>query len=522
MRMHKITYEAIKDRARYFLDFFKGGESLINPSSPRYASAILSVRTLADDNSVLHRTQNVSSYLIPFEGESDYDFKRRQGRSFYFNLVSQVINAYSDAVTSKVSRNFGALEPFVNSNVDYRESTWSEFVNQNAKFTALFGVTATYVDYSVPENVTSLGDLISVGAGPKTILINPIQFAWVIVSPYGEVEEFAWFENSSAPTANNERQVCIRVVNKQGWYIVDSAVNVTSMESSLQSIANSGKITTQGTHPASLNGKLPVVFNFYDRDYTASYPVGKSLVNDLVDVARAVYNYNSSIENIHQSTFPILTIPLARSGGVMPPKTEMAVGSQNALPYDSETGTPNYIAPPSDPARELREHISFVIRHAYQQLGLTLTLDAGAQIQSGEALKIRSREFESYASMFASNMLKFETKVLEIFKLYLGLVDEEYSITYPKTFSIPQTKEDLDNAKTLIDVSFLSNSGKVAALRQMLTVALSLPEDQLNTVIEESTVKLDLLTAVPEQIVESTVPDQDSTKEIPPEAGETA
>jgi hypothetical protein len=479
--MQKVVYEDFKQRLLYIQDFFKGGDHLMNPSSTGYGKTSLTVRTLDSDNNVHASTRALNSYLIPFDAESVEDFLKRQNRTFYFNLVSQVVNAYSDSVTSKVSRDFDTLEPFVNSNVDFRESTWSEFVASNAKFTALFGFTATYVDYVVPEGVNTLGGIIEQDAGPKCILINPLQFAWVVVSAKGEVEEFAWYESAEDTGSANVKAVSIRVVNRKGWKIVQGALNVVNLGKGMADLV----VTLEGDHPTSLKGKLPVVFNFYDRDYTASYPLGKSLVNDLVDVARAVYNYNSMVSDIHKGTFPILTVPLARTGGVMPPKTEIAVGSANALPYDSETGTPNYISPSSEPSRELREHTSYIIRTAYQQLGLTLTLDSSAQIQSGEALKIRSREFESYASKFASNMLKFESKVLDLFNMYLGL-QAKYSIAYPKTFSIPQTKEDFENAKGLLDVSFISNEGKVAALKQMISVALSLSDEEMGSVLEGS------------------------------------
>jgi hypothetical protein len=215
-------------------------------------------------------------------------------------------------------------------------------------------------------------------------------------------------------------------------------------------------------------------------------------VNDLVDTARAVYNYNSWASDIHQkASFPILTVPLAKSGGVMPPKTEMALGSNNALPYDSESGTPSFISAPTDSTRELREQINFIISKALSQVGLSMAVDNSSQIQSGEALRIRSREFESYAGKFANFMRKFEEKTLDFFKMYLGMQEVEVSIVYPKTFSIPQTTEDIQNAQSLLSIGFLSNEGKVAALRQIAGIALSISDDELNTIVETSQVKLE-------------------------------
>lgn len=57
---------------------------------------------------------------------------------------------------------------------------------------------------------------------------------------------------------------------------------------------------------------------------------------------------------------------------------------------------------------------------------------------------------------------------------------------YPKTFSIPATKEDMDNAQQVMNVPFISNEGKVAALRQMMNVGLSLTEEETNEILAES------------------------------------
>jgi len=486
------TYDFCRDRALYLTDFFYGGEKLKNPSSLSIGSTKVSRKNYdSDSKDFYYTTHQIRSYLIPFEAEDDQKFKNREAGAYYFNLVSQVVNAYADSVTSKVSRNLGLLEPFVNNNVDYRDSTWSEFINQNAKMTALYGMTATYVDYTIPEGVTvnSRSDLKTKGLAPKCILISPLAFAWVDVNHFGEINEFAWYENV-IEDSNANATVILRIVDKKGWKQVGAQVNFS--KNPYEQVAASGQLITEGKHPASLKGKLPLVFNYFERIYNSSYPMGQSLVVDLVDVSRAVYNYNSWAGDIHQkASFPILTVPLAKSGGVMPPKTEMALGSNNALPYDSESGTPSFISAPTDSTRELRDQVNFMIQKAMSQLGLSLNLDQGSQIQSGEALKIRSREFEVKASKFASNNKKYEIKVLDLFKDYLGMSEQEIAITYPKVFSIPETSEDLTNALKLLDVPFLGTEGKLSALNQALSVALSLSDEQTTSILNESKAMLE-------------------------------
>lgn len=485
------SYDHLKDKLLFLSDFYAGGEQVRNPSSLSLGTArVIKKNYNEETKDFFYTAHSVRSYLIPFDGEDDNKFNSRRQNAYYFNLVSQVVNAYSDACTNKVSRNLGILEPFLNNDVDYRDSTWSEYVNQVAKMSSLFGMTATYVDFAVPADsvINSRSDFATKGLSPKCILISPLSFAWVVVNHVGDVEQFAWYETITGEQGYAS-SVIIRIVDKQGWKQVGAQVNMS--KNVQEQVAVSGELISEGKHPASLNGKLPIVFCYYDRDYTARYPLGKSLVNDLADTARAVYNYNSWASDTHQkASFPILTVPLARTGGVMPPKTEMAVGVNNALPYDSESGSPSFIAAPSDPTRELREHVNFIIQKAYQQLGLSMVTDSSAAPSSGEALRIRSREFESLASRFANNLKKFEEKVIDLFKLYLGMTEIVTSINYPKTFSIPQTSQDLDNAMTLLSIAFLSDEGKIAALQQVASIALSVSDDELNTIIETSAVKL--------------------------------
>lgn len=485
--LNLVTFDTQKDFYLYLNDFFQGGESIKSPSSLNIGTVTLTRRAYSQETKDYYVTRNtVRSYLIPFDGESDDKFMSRIQTSYYFNIVSQVVSAYADSVTSKVMRNLGALEPFLNTNVDYRENSWAEYVSHCAKMTALYGMTATVIDFSLPEGVSvnSRNDLLLNDLGPKTILVTPLAFAWMKTTSLGEVVEFAYYENFIDDSQYNAYAV-LRIVTPEGF----KKIQIDSLNTSKNvytQIAERGVVLDEGKNSVALRGKLPVVFNFYERDYNTSYPSGKSLVNDLVDTARSVYNYCSWASDVHQrAAFPILTIPLARTGGVMPPKTEIAVGTNNALPYDSESGTPSFIAAPSDPTREIREHINFMIQRSYQLLGLSMVVDEGS-IQSGEALKIRSREFENNAAKFASYMRKFEEKVITNFKNLLGMGDVETTIIYPKTFSIPQTAQDFANAQNMLAIPFLSVEGKMEALNQMVSIALSVDDQKLNEIIEGS------------------------------------
>ncbi len=256
-----------------------------------------------------------------------------------------------------------------------------------------------------------------------------------------------------------------------------------------------GTIVDTGPLPTVLGGKLPVVFNFYKRVSASRYPLGQSLVDDVADIARSIYNKLSWEDEIHaKAGFPFLAIPMASSGGQMDPATRKAVGPDKAMPYDSSTGAPSWIQPSSESSKELRESCVFRFALALRTAGLEMTADASAQVQSGEALRIRSRDFESRAKRFANNMTRYENATLALIALLSG-VSEPATATYPKRFTLPDSVEDLANALALLDPQKMpleiGVAGKLAAVRQALAAALSLSDTQAEEILAEIKATLD-------------------------------
>ncbi len=157
------------------------------------------------------------------------------------------------------------------------------------------------------------------------------------------------------------------------------------------------------------------------------------------------------------------------------------------MPYDSTTGAPQWVQPSSESSKELRDSCVFRFQLALRTAGLEMASDASAQVQSGEALRIRSRDFESRAKRFANNMTRYENAVLGLIALLSG-VSEKPTATYPKRFTLPDSVEDLANALALLDPSKMpleiGPDGKIAAAKQALGAALSLSDAETASIID--------------------------------------
>ena len=239
--------------------------------------------------------------------------------------------------------------------------------------------------------------------------------------------------------------------------------------------------------PAALRGALPIEFVSYKRDTSTPYPLGLSLVSDAAAVGRAIYNYLSWAQEIHRHAgFPFLALPMAATGGQMDPQTRVSVGPTRALPYSADTGAPSYVQPSSESTRELREHCVFLFQAALRTAGLEMSADASAQVQSGEALRIRSRDFESRAKRFARNLERYETRMLSLLARFAGVADPQ-RVTYAERFALPDPTSDLANAlKLLTDCPVeMGVTAKTAAVRVAVKAALSLSDADLARVMDE-------------------------------------
>jgi hypothetical protein len=173
-----------------------------------------------------------------------------------------------------------------------------------------------------------------------------------------------------------------------------------------------------------------------------------------------------------------LAIPLERTGGQIDAMTRVQIGPTKALPYSSAAGAPNYVQPSSESPRELREHCVWLFQTALRSAGIEMAADQSSQVQSGEALRIRSRDFEARAARYARNLQRYEQRMLSFFARLAG-VPEDFTITYPQRFTLPDPSIDLTNAiRVLTEVPIeIGVDAKVRAVGQVMRSGLDMSDD---------------------------------------------
>jgi hypothetical protein len=288
------------------------------------------------------------------------------------------------------------------------------------------------------------------------------------------------------------QRVCVRVWSTAGWEVregrVRTDVGLSQQKGSLGTIAKGpdGQ-ELRGPLPPALGGELPVVPFFYRRISASRYPLGQSLVDDACDVARSIYNKLSQEDEIHdKAAFPFLAIPMADSASGMDPATKVAIGPGRGMGFSSGTGAPQWVQPSSESSRELRESCMFRFMLALRSAGLEVAADQSAQVQSGEALRIRSRDFESRAKRFAANMARYERQVLRLIALLSGS-KEESSVEYGKRFTLPDQAEDLNSSLRLLKEMpiEIGAEAKERVVRKAIDAVLALSDEEMARVMAE-------------------------------------
>jgi len=483
--MNGTNYSIYRERYAFLRDSYWGGDRYRYPSATNLASAA-SVRVAINQDGVrLEEIIRHQSYLVPHPRESEENFLVRLKLAIYVNVVAPIVDAYAEACTTKVTRDLGALDV---SNVDCQQRDWSELVEDAARWSALYGWILAVVDTPKADAVpATLAEEQAAGIKPRIVIVEPAAIAWIKTDGVGQLKEVAYVEEAWRDDAKQNQSVRIRIIRSGEWELRKGTFPLTS------EISNSYgdyDLIEKGALSERLRGRLPVHPLFYRRVAGPS-PLGQSLVEDAADIARAIYNALSWANETHRKAgFPFLAVPLAATGGQMDAATARTIGPSNAFPYDSNTGAPSWVQPSAESTQELREHCGWLFQMALRTAGLEVAADSSAQVQSGEALRIRSRDFESRAARFARNLQRWETNVLEDFATLAGEAVEP-KVSYPKRFTLPDPSEELASALSVLkDVPVeIGPVPKARAVVQALRAALGLSD-------EEATEYLDQLTAL--------------------------
>jgi hypothetical protein len=502
------SYDARRGRFAMQHAAYVGGETWRNPPPSTLSEAKLewvSTSTTQDTAGKDVVTSTLKSarrntYLVPFPAESDRSFDLRIATASYINAAEIIVDSYAEGATKDVQRQLGTLAEYAD-DVDLRGSSWREYIEDVARWNAVYGLAFVVVDApKADESIITRADEKAAGVRPYCVTVHPPAVAWIYCDAFGRLLEFAYVDEpfqSDTNTVGVSQSVTVRVYHSgrtddagnpvpAGWEVrtgtVSSARSLSDQRDALSDVKDSGEL------PASLGGRIPVVVSYFRRDTATRYPMGISLIDNACDITRTIYNRRSyELQIQREAGFPTLAIPVDGTGGKLPAQTRLAMGPTKGIGYSSASGAPQWIQPSAEWARDMRESNVADFQAALRTAGLEMATEAGASA-SGEALRIRSRDFEARCSRFARNLQRTEMAVLELLALYAG-VTFDAKVTYPRRFVLPDLTADLQRALTLLNPSQMpveiGPTAKLAAATQAVNAALVLSDEDQQKVREE-------------------------------------
>jgi hypothetical protein len=509
------AFDAHRGYALFCADAYEGGRAWDFPSSPTLGQATLYGYRVATVTNVVEGVEGtqqvvveraigtVRTYLVPWPGETEANFARRRSLALYVNLVEPIVDEYIDAILPRVTRQLGAAEQYLE-NLDGDGQNWSSLVENVGLQAALDGVTAVLIDAPKNNPARTRAEEVALGIGLRATVIPLASWAWMRLDDEGCIKEFAYVDAPAVdPTATTQ---CVRLwvwraadpldaqsaaegekPDPGGWFLYENNLTVgVSLGDFGKNGASRGKILRSGPLNPALNGKLPLFFAYHRKVPTSRVPRGKSLAAGPAAAGRQIYQLLSQIEDTQRRTPPFLSVPTSTKGG-LEPELQMKAGPDVSLPAPEGAGTPSWVAFPSESLQDLRAHAAFLMGIAFRVSGLELQADTSAQVQSGEALRVRSRGFESRAAKFAKNLADFERRAFNAIAALLNIDRSTMSATYPQRYVLSDPSELLAAAMLFMQSfgEYVGPEGVTEVVRQGLNAALNLDETQLNALVAE-------------------------------------
>lgn len=384
-------------------------------------------------------------YLIKHKRETDEDYQTRQENAYYLNYFAPITNSLVTPIFKKPAvRDWNGAKNFMDlfvQDTDGNKTTIGEFMKRAALKAKLYGSCFIVVDnFSTYSEDETMADVLSDRRFPYAFCLTPQQITDYKADKMGQLSYLEFSEIKQIGSVSS--QYYTMRFDKTKWERTDSD----------KSVINHGKHNL---------GRVPAtVLTCKNLNNISLMPPPELL--PLAKVAKAIYNASSWLTEIFRSvTFPILTIPSLDAKNIV-------IGSNNALGYEPEySHEPNFIAPPSDPANVLKEHILDLVQEMYRMAGLSFVTGTKTDT-SGVSKQWDFERLNQQLADFAQNIQRAEADLINIFSLWLNQ-PIEYTVSYPNDFNISDIAYELENAQAILDLN-LSDELREDVLKKVLTV----------------------------------------------------
>ena len=396
----------------------------------------------------------------PRERADVYAARLKRAADHHYNLTGQVISTYVGYLFQVNPTASSELPDYLKAFVDRADDEGRpllELAKDMATWCLGYGVIWVAVDKpAAPVEVVSRADEQRLDLSPYAYLVHPThvldgriergEVKWLLVQE--DIRDDVDPLNSSGAMISR-----YRLWTPDGFLLITPKQGQGSQEE---------YTTAEGKHKL---GRVPFVPVRYGSGCGFACP---GLVADIAHLDRAIFNKTSLLDEIHNvATFPQLTYPYTgdlyeddgQGGFKLTAEGQgvLTVGLHDVIPFNSEAGSPGYIAPPSGPAEVLGKGITDMVRLL---LGLALldgdtgTPDGGAQAAPSGVSKAYT--FEKLNKRLATIAARIEAGILDVFRLvalWNGRKAEEVppnAYDMPENFEVKALAAEIEEALTIL------------------------------------------------------------------------
>ena len=364
-------------------------------------------------------------YLTKYSNESESEYEERVVNTPLDNHCKGVISVYSSFLFRKPAhREWGSLEgdpsmaPFEN-DADLEGRSLNAFMKEANTYAGIFGM--SWIVVSKPNvNAGTRAEELSQNIRPYVSVITPLMMLdWTYarsLSGHYNLTYVRYVEET------NDSETVIKE-----WY--PEVVITTVIDAEKREVKNT-------VTEANGLGVVPVVAHYAQRSPYRG--VGISIINDIADIQKAIFNEYSEIEQ---------TIRLSNAASlVKTPDTEAGAGPGAIIlmPDNLDPSLKPYLLQPSGASVDsiygsIDKRIAAIDRIAH----LGAIRETSAKTMSGISRSMEFEQLNAKLAEIADNLELSEEQIMRYFALYQGTAWDGI-VEYPNTFNIRDENADLD------------------------------------------------------------------------------
>ena len=370
-------------------------------------------------------TYRRGEYLTKYTNESEADYEERLAVTPLDNHAAGVISVYNSFLfRTAPKRDWGrltgstAVEAFMQ-DADLEGRSLDAFMKDVFTFAAIFGHTWV-LTVKPATNANTRADELSQGVRPYVSVITPlVVLDWRFRRGVNGVYSLKYLKyiESDSPEESVIKE----------WY--DDRIITTMVDNKTKEVVE---------EILEVNGlnKIPATLVYSHRTHQRG--IGISLINDISDLQRSIYNeYSEAEQNIRLSGHPSLVKTASTEAGAGP-------GALVILEDGMDPNLKPYLLQPTGASiGAIYESIKNKVEAIDRIANLGAIRDTTARTMSGVSREMEFEQLNARLSEFADNLEIAEEQIAGFFAEYEGTAFDG-TIEYPESYNIRDANYDLD------------------------------------------------------------------------------